>query len=173
MAAADASAVSVIAYNVPGRTAVDMLPATVARIAEHSRIVAVKEAAGQVARVREILERAPRGFTVLAGEDAIARECMLAGARGVISVTANVVPRRMHELAVAATAGDAALAGKIDANLADLHARLFVEANPIPVKWALAEMGMIERGIRLPLTPLASEHHETVRMALRRAGALK
>jgi 4-hydroxy-tetrahydrodipicolinate synthase len=172
IAAADASEVPVIAYNVPSRTAVDLLPATLARLAEHARIVAVKEAAGQVGRVREILDCTPRGFTVLAGEDAIARQCMLAGARGVISVTANVVPHSMHELVLAATRGDAVRAEKIDATLADLHARLFVEANPIPVKWALAEMGMIGHGIRLPLTPLAREHHQAVRAALWRAGAL-
>jgi 4-hydroxy-tetrahydrodipicolinate synthase len=172
IAAADASEVPVIAYNVPSRTAVDLLPATLARLAEHARIVAVKEAAGQVGRVREILDCTPRGFTVLAGEDAIARQCMLAGARGVISVTANVAPHSMHELVLAATRGDAVRAEKIDATLADLHARLFVEANPIPVKWALAEMGMIGHGIRLPLTPLAREHHQAVRAALRRAGAL-
>jgi 4-hydroxy-tetrahydrodipicolinate synthase len=172
MAAADASEVPVILYNVPGRTAVDLLPATIARLAAHPRIVAVKEAGGQLGRVRELLECCPPGFTVLAGEDAIAREAMLAGARGVISVTANVAPRSMHELSVAATRGDAARAESIDATLADLHERLFLEANPIPVKWALAEMGMIGRGLRLPLTPLAGEHHEPLRAALRRAGVL-
>jgi len=172
MAAADASEVPVILYNVPGRTAVDLLPATIARLAAHPRIVAVKEASGQLGRVHEILECCPRGFTVLAGEDAIARQAMLAGARGVISVTANVAPRSMHELSVADTRGDAARAESIDATLADLHERLFLEANPIPVKWALAEMGMIGRGLRLPLTPLAREHHEPLRAALRRAGVL-
>jgi 4-hydroxy-tetrahydrodipicolinate synthase len=172
MAAADASAVPVVLYNVPSRTAVDLLPATIARLAAHARIVAVKEASGQSARVREIRERCPAGFTVLAGEDALARESMLAGARGVISVTANVAPRAMHEMCAAALEGDAARAAAIDAGLAQLHERLFVEANPIPVKWALAEMGLIAGGIRLPLTPLAPEHQATVRAALQRAGAL-
>jgi 4-hydroxy-tetrahydrodipicolinate synthase len=172
MAAADASQVPVILYNVPGRTAVDLLPATVARLASHPRIVAVKEAAGQLHRVREILDGCPQGFTVLSGEDAIACQSMLAGARGVISVTANVAPRSMHELSVAATRGDAARAALIDAELAELHERLFVEANPIPVKWALAEMGMISGGLRLPLIPLAGEHHDALRAALRRARVL-
>jgi 4-hydroxy-tetrahydrodipicolinate synthase len=172
MAAADASAAPVILYNVPSRTAVDLLPPTIARLAAHSRIAAIKEASGQVGRVREILERSAREFTVLAGEDAIARQSMLAGARGVISVTANVAPKAMHDLAVAAMHGDTSRAEAIDARLADLHQRLFVEANPIPVKWALAEMGLIGRGIRLPLTPLAVQHHDFVRAALRRAGAL-
>ncbi|HZF17690.1 MAG TPA: 4-hydroxy-tetrahydrodipicolinate synthase [Steroidobacteraceae bacterium] len=173
MAAAEVSQAPVILYNVPSRTAVDLLPATVARLAAHPRIVAVKEAAGQVGRVRDILERSRESFAVIAGEDSIARQSMLAGARGVISVTANVAPRAMREMCAAATGGDEARAEKIDATLADLHLKLFLEANPIPVKWALAEMGMIGRGLRLPLTPLAEEHHAPVRMALQRAGALK
>ncbi len=172
VATADASAAPLILYNVPSRTAVDMLPPTIARLAAHSRIVAVKEASGQLARVREILERCPGTLTVLAGEDAIARQSMLAGARGVISVTANVAPKAMHDLAVAALRGESSRAQTIDARLADLHQSLFVEANPIPVKWALAEMGIIQRGLRLPLTPLAAQHHDLVRAALRRAGAL-
>jgi len=172
MAAADASAVPVILYNVPSRTAVDLLPATIARLAAHPRIAAVKEASGQLGRVREIRERCPDGVAVLAGEDALARESMLTGARGVISVTANVAPRSMHQMCSAALAGDAARAESIDATLGGLHRGLFVEANPIPVKWALAEMGLIGRGLRLPLTPLAPEHHATVRAALQRAGVL-
>lgn len=173
MAAADVSRTPVVLYNVPSRTAVDLMPATVARLAAHPRIVAIKEAAGQVGRVRDILERCRDGFAVLAGEDSIARQCMLAGARGVISVTANVAPRAMREMCAAATGGDAARAEKIDASLADLHVKLFLEANPIPVKWALAEMGMIGRGLRLPLTPLAPEFHAVVRAAMQRAGVLK
>jgi 4-hydroxy-tetrahydrodipicolinate synthase len=172
MAAADASAVPLILYNVPSRTGVDLLPSTIARLASHPRITAVKEASGQIGRVREIRERCPEGFIVLAGEDAIARQSILAGARGVISVTANVAPRAMHEMSAAALRGDAVRAESIDASVAELHERLFVEANPIPVKWALAEMGLIGRGLRLPLTALAPEYHETVRAALKRAGAL-
>jgi 4-hydroxy-tetrahydrodipicolinate synthase len=172
MAAADVSAVPVILYNVPGRTAVDLLPPTIARLSAHARIAAIKEASGQVGRVREIIERCPKEFTVLAGDDANARQSMLAGARGVISVTANVAPQAMHDLAVAAMNGESGRAETIDARLGDLHQQLFVEANPIPVKWALAEMGMIQRGLRLPLTPLAAQHHDLVRAALRRAGAL-
>ena len=172
MAAAGVSAVPVILYNVPGRTAVDLLPPTVARLTAHSKIVAIKEATGQVGRVREILERCPKEFAVLAGEDAVARQAMLAGARGVISVTANVAPRAMRDLTLAASRGEISRAEAIDARLVDLHQNLFVEANPIPVKWALAEMGMIGRGLRLPLTPLAGQYHDVVRAALKRAGAL-
>ncbi len=147
-AAAAASRVPVIAYNVPSRTAVDMLPATVARIAQLPRLVAVKEAVAQVSRVREILERVPSSFAVLSGDDASAREVVLAGARGVISVTANVVPRAMAEMVAAASKGDAAGARTLDAGIAALHETLFLETNPIPAKWALARMGLMGPGLR-------------------------
>ncbi len=168
-AVAEASSVPVMLYNVPGRTAVDMLPATVARLAELPRIAAIKEAVGDLARIRELLAVASR-IAIFSGDDATAREAVLAGARGVVSVTANVAPQRMSRMIAAALAGDAAGAASIDATLADLHQDLFIESNPIPVKWALARMGYIDDGIRLPLTPLSASCHARVLAALTRAG---
>ena len=130
MAAADASAVPIILYNVPSRTAVDLLPSTIARLARHPRIVAIKEATGSLSRAREIVSTCPAEFTLLSGDDATAVELMGVGARGVISVTANVAPRRMHEACKAALAGDLVTARAIDASLQPLHKDLFVEANP-------------------------------------------
>jgi 4-hydroxy-tetrahydrodipicolinate synthase len=167
--AAAASRVPVVLYNVPGRTAVDMLPVTVARLARLPRIVALKEAVAGADRVRDILALAP-ALTVLSGDDATAREAVLAGARGVISVTANVAPLAMSRMVTAALTGDAALAAELDAPLARLHSDLFVEGNPIPVKWALQRMGMIRQGIRLPLTPLSERFFDTVSGAMRAAG---
>jgi 4-hydroxy-tetrahydrodipicolinate synthase len=169
-AAADASDVPIILYNVPSRTAVDLLPGTVARLARHPRIVAIKEATGSLSRAREIMSVCPPEFVVLSGDDATAIDLMGAGARGVISVTANVAPRRMHEACKAALAGDLAEARTIDASLQPLHKDLFVEANPVPVKWAMTRMGMIGNAIRLPLVELAAAHHETVLRAMRAAG---
>jgi 4-hydroxy-tetrahydrodipicolinate synthase len=160
----------VIVYNVPGRTVADMAPETVIRLSQVPGIVGIKEATGEVARVGTILAGARAGFEVYSGDDATAREAMLAGARGVISVTANVAPAAMHRMCVAALAGDAATAAAADAPLAALHRELFCEANPIPVKWALAERGLIRAGIRLPLTPLASAYHPRLRAALDAAG---
>ena len=168
-AVAEASSVPVMLYNVPGRTAVDMLPATVARLAELPRIAAIKEAVGDLARIRELLAVASR-IAIFSGDDATAREAVLAGARGVVSVTANVAPQAMSRMIAAALAGDAAAAASIDATLADLHKDLFIESNPIPVKWALARMGYIDDGIRLPLTPLSASCHARVLAALTRAG---
>jgi 4-hydroxy-tetrahydrodipicolinate synthase len=165
-AVADASPVPVILYNVPGRTAVDLLPETVIRLAAHPRIVAIKEASASVPRVRELMARRPAQFTVLSGDDAIAAEAMLAGAVGVISVTANVAPRLMHELCAAAARQDVAGVRELDARLAPLHRALFVEPNPIPVKWALLQLGRIGAGIRLPLTTLSPGAHAVVRDAL-------
>ena len=170
MAAADASAVPVVLYNVPSRTAVDLLPATVARLARHPQIVALKEATPQLSRARELLSLVPPGFALLSGDDATAIEFIAAGGKGVISVTANVAPRRMHEACVAALAGDFKAARAIDADLQLLHKDLFIEANPIPVKWALARMGLIGNGIRLPLVELAPVHQEAVLRAMRAAG---
>jgi 4-hydroxy-tetrahydrodipicolinate synthase len=169
VAAADAATKPVLLYNVPSRTAVDMRPATVARLAQVAGIVGVKEAVPEVARVRELVASCPSGFSVLSGDDASARETIHAGARGVISVTANVAPRAMSEMVGAALRGEAPRAAELDAPLQGLHRELFVEANPIPVKWLLAEMGMIGVGIRLPLTPLAAEYHARVRAAARAA----
>ena len=171
-AAADASAVPIILYNVPSRTAVDLLPSTVARLARHPRIVAIKEATASLTRAREILSACPPEFVLLSGDDATAIDFLSAGARGVISVTANVAPRRMHEACKAALAGNLVEARTIDASLQPLHKDLFVEANPIPVKWAVARMGIIGNAIRLPLVELATAHHETVLRAMRAAGVI-
>ncbi len=170
MAAADASAAPVILYNVPGRTAVDLLPSTVARLARHPRIVAIKEATASLSRAREMLEACPAGFVLLSGDDATAIDLIGVGARGVISVSANVAPRRMHEACWAALAGDMPRARAVDATLQSLHKDLFVESNPIPVKWAVARMGIIGNAIRLPLVELERAHHETVLRAMRAAG---
>ena len=171
-AAAAASAKPIVLYNVPGRTAVDMQPSTVARLSRVARIAGVKEALAEPGRVRALVDAVTRGFAVLSGDDATAREAIAAGARGVISVTANVAPRAMSEMVAAALAGDGARASELDAPLAGLHRHLFVEANPIPVKWVLAQMGLIGSGLRLPLTPLSEAHHATVRAAARAAGAM-
>jgi 4-hydroxy-tetrahydrodipicolinate synthase len=170
MAAAEASEVPVILYNVPSRTAVDLLPSTVARLARNPQIAAIKEATGSLSRAREILNTCPPEFTLLSGDDATALDLMNLGARGVISVTANVAPRRMHEACAAALSGDLAAAQAIDLRLQPLHKDLFVEANPIPVKWAVARMGLIGNAIRLPLVELSAAHHDTVLRAMRDAG---
>ena len=168
-AAASAATKPVLLYNVPARTAVDMKPGTVARLAQVPGIVGLKEAVPDAARVRELVALCPQDFSVLSGDDATARATMVAGARGVISVTANVAPRAMSEMVGAALRGDAPRAGELDAPLSGLHQDLFVEANPIPVKWLLAEMGLVGPGIRLPLTPLAVEYHARLRSAARAA----
>jgi 4-hydroxy-tetrahydrodipicolinate synthase len=169
-AAADASAAPVILYNVPSRTAVDLLPSTIARLARHPRIVAVKEATASLSRAREIMSMCPAEFTLLSGDDASAIELMSVGARGVISVSANVAPRRVREACSAALAGDLAGARLVDASLQALHKDLFVESSPIPVKWAVARMGLIGNAIRLPLVELSSAHQDTVLRAMRAAG---
>jgi 4-hydroxy-tetrahydrodipicolinate synthase len=170
MAAADASPVPVVLYNVPKRTAVDLLPATVARLARHPRIVALKDASATLERVRELLGSVPKDFAVLSGDDASAIEWLCAGAHGVISVSANVAARRMREACLAALGGDAAAARAIDADLQPLHRDLFIEASPIPVKWAVARMGLMGNGIRLPLVELSPVHHDAVLHAMRTAG---
>ena len=169
-AAADASAVPIILYNVPNRTAVDLLPSTVARLARNPQIVAIKEATGSLSRARETLNACPPEFTLLSGDDATAIDLMSLGARGVISVSANVAPRRMHEACEAALAGDLDKARAIDESLRPLHRDLFVEASPIPVKWAVARMGLIGNAIRLPLVELSTAHQDTVLRAMRAAG---
>ncbi len=170
-AAAEATRVPLIPYNVPARTAVDLLPETVARLAQLRPIVAVKEAVARIERIRELKERCREGFDVLSGDDATAREAVLAGASGVISVTANVVPRAMADLMASAARGAGERAARLDAPLRALHRALFLETSPIPVKWALARMGLIGRGIRLPLTELSERHHAALIAALRDAGA--
>src|SRR5215831_11107264 len=171
-AAAAAARKPLLLYNVPARTAVDMQPATVARLARLKGIVGIKEAVPDPARVRELVALCPPDFVVLSGDDATARASIAAGARGVISVTANVAPRAMSQMLAAARGGDAARAAELDAPLSALHRELFVEANPIPVKWLLAQLGLIGPGIRLPLMPLAGEHHARLLAAARSAGVL-
>jgi 4-hydroxy-tetrahydrodipicolinate synthase len=170
MAAADASDAPIVMYNVPSRTAVDLLPTTVARLARDPRIVAIKDASATASRVRDLKAVCPEEFSVLSGDDATAIDWIGAGAHGVISVSANVAPLRMHEACTAALGGDLAAARSIDANLRLLHRDLFVEASPIPVKWAVARMGLIGNAIRLPLVELSHAHHETVLRAMRAAG---
>ena len=169
---ADAVQIPQLLYNVPTRTACDLATDTVLRLAELPNIIGVKEASGDVERVRELLARRPEGFAVYSGDDPTAAQSMLDGADGVISVSANVMPERVAALCKAALAGDAAAAWALDARLAPLYESLFVETNPIPVKWALAEMGRIAGGIRLPLTPLSAAHHPALRRTLREVGAL-
>jgi 4-hydroxy-tetrahydrodipicolinate synthase len=171
-AVAEAVSIPVLLYNVPSRTITDILPETVERLSRLPNVAGIKEATGDLKRAADIQRRCGKDFLVISGDDATARECMLQGGRGVISVTANVAPKLMHEMCMAALAGDAARAAALDAELALLHKALFVESNPIPVKWALAEMGRIPPGIRLPLTPLAGENQPTVRAALKAAHAL-
>ena len=170
LAAAQASAKPLLLYNVPTRTAVDMKPATVARLSRVAGIIGIKEAVPEVARVRELLATCAGGFVVLSGDDASAREVIHAGARGVISVTANVAPAAMSQMVAAALDGDVGRAQTLDGPLAGLHRDLFLEANPIPVKWLLAQMGLIAAGIRLPLTPLAEDYRAGVLSAARAAG---
>jgi 4-hydroxy-tetrahydrodipicolinate synthase len=168
-AAAAASRVPVILYNVPTRTAVDMLPETVSRLARVANIVATKEAVPNLQRIRELRDLCGPDFQVLSGDDATAREAVGAGACGVITVTGNVAPGKMRAMIEAARRGDAALAEQIDAQLAPLHQALFLEANPIPVKWALARMGLIGGALRLPLTELSPRYRDAVAAALRAA----
>ena len=170
-AVAAASDLPVILYNVPGRTGVDLAPATVGRLAAVPNVVALKEAVAGAARVRELRAAAP-DIAVLSGDDPTAREALLAGAVGVISVTANVAPRLMADMVAAARRGDAAQAAAVDARLAGLHEALFAEPNPIPAKWALAQMGLMGEGIRLPLTPLTAAAQPKVLSALRQAGII-
>ena len=172
-AVADAIPVAQILYNVPGRTAVDMLPETVERLADIDNIVGIKEATGDMQRAREILDRCGDRLDLYSGDDATAMELILLGGQGNISVTANVAPAAMHELCAAALAGDRDTAAAINARMEVLHRTLFIESNPIPVKWALYEMGLIPAGIRLPLTPLASQYQDTIRQALVQAGVIE
>jgi len=171
-AVARAARAPVIMYNVPARTAVDMLPATVQRLSQLPGIVAVKEAVPDLERVRKLVDICPKDFAVLSGDDATTRRSVLAGAKGVISVTANVAPRAMSDMVAAALKGDAAAAAQFDEQISALHRDLFLEANPIPTKWALMRMGMIGSGIRLPLTELSAQYQPAVLAALSTAGVL-
>jgi 4-hydroxy-tetrahydrodipicolinate synthase len=171
-AVADAVSKPVMLYNVPGRTGVDMLPDTVARLAEHERIFGIKEATGKVSRVAELSRLCGAEFMLYSGDDPTSRDFMLAGGHGVVSVTANVAPALMAEMCRAALAGESERAAELDAPLADLHRDLFVESNPIPVKWALHRMGLIDGGLRLPLVELAGNNHVVIESALQRAGLI-
>lgn len=171
-AVAEAVPIPQILYNVPGRTVCDLLPETVVRLADIPNIVGIKEATGNLQRAKEILDCCGTKLDVYSGDDATALELMLIGGKGDISVTANVAPKAMHDMCAAALRGDRAEAEKINQPLLALHKDLFLEANPIPVKWALQEMGLIAGGIRLPLTPLSETHHDQVRQALKQANLL-
>ncbi len=169
-AIAEAVDLPLILYNVPGRTVADLQNDTVLRLAEVPNIIGIKDATASLERGSDLLRRAPKEFAVYSGEDATGLPLMLMGGHGVISVTANVAPRLMQEMCAAALAGDIARAREANNRLLGLHTKLFVEGNPIPVKWALAQMGLIKAGIRLPLVPLSENFHETVRAAMRQAG---
>jgi 4-hydroxy-tetrahydrodipicolinate synthase len=159
-----------ILYNVPGRTVADMQTDTVLRLAGVPGIIGIKEATANIERNTDLIRRAPRNFAVYSGDDATCVALILMGGHGVISVTANVAPKAMHQMCAAALTGNVQRARELNFRLFPLHQKLFVEANPIPVKWAMAEMGLIEGGMRLPLSPLAEKFHQTVREALHEAG---
>ena len=171
-AIAEAVDIAQILYNVPGRTAVDMLPATIERLSHIDNIVGVKEATGDLERAKQVLELIGDRMQMYTGDDATAMECILLGAAGDISVSANVAPKAMQAMCQAAREGNRRLAEELDAPLRGLHQHLFCESNPIPVKWALAEMGYMGHAMRLPLTKLDEQYHATVRDALKQAGAL-
>ena len=171
-AIAEAVDLPIILYNVPGRTVADMSNETVVRLSAIRNIVGIKDATGNIGRGLELLRDVPKSFAVYSGDDPTAMALMFCGGAGNISVTANVAPRAMHELCAAAMAGNIAKAVEINNKVMPLHAKLFVEPNPVPVKWALAEMGMMPPGLRLPLAPLSANYHDTVRGALRDAGVL-
>jgi 4-hydroxy-tetrahydrodipicolinate synthase len=160
----------VVLYNVPGRTVADMAHDTVLRLAEVPGIVGIKEATGNIERAQWLIRDVPAGFSVYSGDDPTAVALMLCGGKGNVSVTANIAPRLMHELCVAAVAGDARKALEIQFRLMPLHRHLFVEANPIPLKWAMARMGLCGPALRLPMTPLSPDHQPVVEAALRACG---
>lgn len=169
---AEAVDIPQILYNVPGRTSCDMQAETVIRLSSVKNIIGIKEATGDLARAKAIIEGVDKEFLVLSGDDPTAAELILLGGKGNISVTANVAPREMADLCEAALAGNAEKAREINDRLMPLHKNLFCEANPIPVKWAMVEMGLMHKGIRLPLTWLSQGCHEQVRTALRQSGVL-
>ncbi|MES2151757.1 MAG: 4-hydroxy-tetrahydrodipicolinate synthase [Pseudomonadota bacterium] len=171
-AIAEAVELPIILYNVPGRTVADMSNETIVRLSSIPNIIGVKDATGNIGRGTELLRLVPSSFAVYSGDDPTAMALMFCGGAGNISVTANVAPRAMHELCVAAMGGQIAQAIAINNRVIPLHQKLFVEPNPVPVKWAMAEMGLMPAGLRLPLAPLSADHHATVRAALREAGVL-
>jgi len=169
-AVAEAVDLPMILYNVPGRTVADLQNDTVLRLAALPGIIGIKDATANLERGTDLIKRAPRNFAIYSGEDSTALALILMGGQGVISVTANVAPKLMHQMCAAALVGDVKKAREINLQLLPLHQRLFLEANPIPVKWALAQMGQIDDGIRLPMVPLSEKFHEAVREALHEAG---
>ncbi|MEW9899695.1 4-hydroxy-tetrahydrodipicolinate synthase [Chitinivorax sp. PXF-14] len=169
-AIAEAVDIPVILYNVPGRTVADMSNDTALRLAQIPNIVGIKDATGDLGRAADLVKRAPADFALYTGDDATALPFMLLGGHGVITVTGNVAPKAMHELCEKAFAGDIAAARAINDKLQGLHKHLFIEANPIPVKWAAQQMGLTKPGIRLPLTPLSESCHSIVKQAMREAG---
>ncbi len=171
-AIAEAVDIPQILYNVPGRTACDMLPETVGRLAKINNIVGVKEATGKLERVKEIRDLVGDDFAIYTGDDATSREFCLLGGNGSITVSGNVAPKLVHQMLMAAINGNAELAAEIDVKLTGLHNDLFIQSNPIPVKWAVAEMGLMGKGIRLPLTWLSPECEATVRQAMQQAGVV-
>lgn len=170
--AAETVDLPMILYNVPGRCVADLANETVLRLAEIPNIIGIKDATGDIGRGALLLRDAPKDFQVFSGDDPTAAALMLLGGRGNISVTANVAPRLMHELCQAAISGDVPRTRELNARLAKLNKVLFVEANPIPVKWAVAEMGLTQLGYRLPLVPLSPQYHDLVRTSLKEAGLL-
>jgi 4-hydroxy-tetrahydrodipicolinate synthase len=166
---AEAVDIDQILYNVPGRTGVDISNDTTLRLAAISNIVGIKDATGSIERGADLIIRAPKDFAIYSGDDASGMALMLIGGKGVISVTANVAPKLMHEMCIAAMTGKIAEACAINAKLFPLHQKLFVEANPIPVKWVLNQMGLIGTGIRLPLVPLSESHHQALLNAMKSA----
>lgn len=172
-AIAEAVDIPQILYNVPGRTVADMANDTVLRLAQVTGIVGIKDATGNLERCSDLLRRRPKAFRVYSGDDATGIALMLLGGDGVISVTANVAPRLMHDMCAAALRGDAPKAVELNDRLLGLHRHLFCEANPIPVKWAVEQLGLIRGGIRLPLTPLSAQCHDLVREAMQQAGVAK
>ena len=168
-AIAEAVEIPHILYNVPGRTVADIHNNTALRLAQIPNIVGIKDATGDIGRGSDLLLRAPPGFSIYSGDDVSALALLLLGSHGVISVTANVAPRMMHEMCIAAFSGNLNTARALNNKLLRLHIDLFVEANPIPVKWAVAQMGLIDSGIRLPLTPLSAQYHQLIREAMHSA----
>jgi 4-hydroxy-tetrahydrodipicolinate synthase len=162
----------VVLYNVPGRTVADMQHDTVMRLTQVPGIIGIKEATGNIDRAAWLIKQAPKGFSIYSGDDPTAIALMLLGGHGNVSVTANVAPRAMADLCAAAMAGDGQRASAIHMRLLGLHRHLFAEANPIPVKWAMARMGKIGPALRLPLVELSEIHHAPLEAALREAGAL-
>lgn len=173
LAVAEAVDIPQILYNVPGRTASDISFETTMRLAAHQNIVGIKDATSNIERGIQLINHTPEDFAVLSGDDGSAAALMLMGGQGVITVTGNVAPKLMHQMCAAATGGDVKLTQKLNAQLALLHSRLFLEANPIPVKWLLSEMGLMDSGIRLPLVTLNAQYHEPLREAATLANLLQ